>query len=151
MYTVQYLYYQGQCRFITIKAKFAGGNVMMWCFSGRYFFGGGGEGCNWDSLHWLFFWELHLREMPTRFFAPDFFLKGSYPTTFWELECFSLFILEVRGVFLCTNLFCCLWRRVDAPSGQILSSWMGDVVDSVSLCSLAGRDDNPLPESTLSP
>ncbi len=45
--------------------------------------------------------------------------------------------------------------------GQILSSWLGDIVDSsigllyrywpASLCSLAGLYDNPLPESTISP
>jgi hypothetical protein len=43
--------------------------------------------------------------------------------------------------------------------GQILSPWLGDIVDSgigmlyrpASLCSLAGRYDNPLSESTISP
>jgi hypothetical protein len=45
------------------------------------------------------------------------------------------------------------------PWGQILRSWLGDNVNSgiglsnrpASLCSLAGRYDNPMPELTLSP
>ncbi len=35
--------------------------------------------------------------------------------------------------------------------GQNLSPRLGDMVDSATLCSLAGRYDNPLPESTISP
>ncbi len=47
----------------------------------------------------------------------------------------------------------------EVKSIKIYSPWMGDAVDSgigmsyrpASLCSLAGRYDNPMPESTLSP
>jgi hypothetical protein len=51
--------------------------------------------------------------------------------------------------FVSIMLICC----------QILSPWLGDIVASgiallfwpASLCSLAGRYDNPMPESTISP
>ncbi len=50
-------------------------------------------------------------------------------------------------------------RTVRWTRGQILSPWLGDIIDSgmglsyrpASLCSLAGRYDNPMSESTISP
>ncbi len=42
-------------------------------------------------------------------------------------------------------------RTVSWIRGQIPSPRLGDMVDSATLCSLAGRYDNPMPESIISP
>jgi hypothetical protein len=54
---------------------------------------------------------------------------------------------------------CCARNNFDLTRSQIPSPWMSDKVDSgiglsyrqANLCSLAGRYDNPMPKSTLSP
>ncbi len=51
------------------------------------------------------------------------------------------------------------WSSFGCLIAKILSPWLGDIVDSgiglscrpASLCSLADRYDNPMPESTISP
>ncbi len=64
---------------------------------------------------------------------------------------------RTRGAVACTKP---VHKTFAYNCSQILSSWLGDIVDSgiglsyrpaTSLCSLTDRYDNPIPESSISP